>query len=93
MGPIYWFPGLTVGFIEQGMGRIERLVIAGVADRGQGQQDLMRTVVEQLEPGVHFATDEYRISPFTPRHRCGEMWTASFVTTEWKLWTTSRGML
>ncbi len=116
MGPIYRFLGLTVAFIEQGMGRAERrkayqadvtyltakeagfdflrdglvyetaelvqrpfhmavvdeadsilidearvpLVIAGAMVRQQGRQDLMRTVVEQLEPGVHFATDEYR---------------------------------
>ena len=36
------------------------LVIAGATEQQQGQQNLMRTVVEQLEPGVHFATDEYR---------------------------------
>ena len=115
MGPIYRFLGLTVGFIEQGMGRTERqnayradvtyvtakeagfdflrdglafevaelvqrpfhaavvdeadsilidearvpLVIAGATDRQQERQDLMRTVVEQLEPGVHFAVDEH----------------------------------
>jgi preprotein translocase subunit SecA len=116
MGPIYRFLGLTVAFIQGGMGRAERrnayqadvtyltakeagfdflrdglayqaaetvqrpfhiavvdeadsilidearvpLVIAGVTVRGQGRQDLMRTVIEQLEPGVHYAVDEYR---------------------------------
>jgi preprotein translocase subunit SecA len=115
MGPIYRFLGLTVRFVEQGMGRSERrdayqadvtyltakeagfdflrdglvfevaelvqrpfhvavvdeadsilidearvpLVIAGATEQQQGQQDLMRAVVEQLEPDVHFATDEY----------------------------------
>jgi preprotein translocase subunit SecA len=115
MGPIYRFLGLTVRFVEQGMGRAERrnayqadvtyltakeagfdflrdgltyevaelvqrpfhtavvdeadsilvdearvpLVIAGATEQQQGQRDLMRAVVEQLEPGVHFATDEH----------------------------------
>jgi preprotein translocase subunit SecA len=115
MGPIYRSLGLTIGFIQGGMGRSERrnayqadvtyltakeagfdflrdglafeaaelvqrpfhtaivdeadsilidearvpLVIAGATVRGQGRGALMRTVVEQMEPGVHYATDEY----------------------------------
>jgi preprotein translocase subunit SecA len=115
MGPIYRFLGLTVGFIEAGMGRSERrnayqadvtyltakeagfdflrdglafetaelvqrpfytavvdeadsilidearvpLVIAGATDLRQGQRDLMRAIVQRLEPGVHYATDEH----------------------------------
>jgi preprotein translocase subunit SecA len=116
MGPIYRFLGLTVGFVQQGMGRAERrnayqadvtyltakeagfdflrdglayeaaelvqrpfhvavvdeadsilidearvpLVIAGATVPHQGRQDLVRAIVQQLEPGLHFATDEYR---------------------------------
>lgn len=116
MGPIYRFLGLTVGFIQGGMGPAERrsayqadvtyltakeagfdflrdglvyaaaglvqrpfhvaivdeadsilidearvpLVIAGATIPHQGRQDLARAVVQQLEPGIHFATDEHR---------------------------------
>ncbi len=116
MGPVYRFLGLTVRFVEQGMGYAERrsayqadvtyltakeagfdflrdglafdadelvqrpfhaaiideadsilvdearvpLVIAGVVEQQQGEQNLIRSVVRQLEVGVHFATDEHR---------------------------------
>jgi preprotein translocase subunit SecA len=33
------------------------LVIAGATDLRQGQRDLMRTIAQRLEPGVHYATD------------------------------------
>jgi preprotein translocase subunit SecA len=33
------------------------LVIAGATDLRQGQRELMRTIVQRLEPGVHYATD------------------------------------
>ena len=36
------------------------LVIAGAMGSEQGQEHVMRGVVEQLEPGLHFATDEHR---------------------------------
>jgi preprotein translocase subunit SecA len=36
------------------------LVIAGVTERHQGRQDQARSIVQQLEPGVHFAVDAYR---------------------------------
>ncbi len=116
MGPIYRFLGLTIEFIQQGMGQTERrtayqadvtyltakeagfdflrdglayeagemvqrpfhmavvdeadsilidearvpLVIAGATKHGQDRQDRVRTIIEQLEPGAHFAIDEYR---------------------------------
>lgn len=116
MGPIYRFLGLTVAYIQGGMGRGERrnayradvtyltakeagfdflrdglayevadlvqrpfhlavvdeadsilidearvpMVIAGTTHPRQGRHDRVRTVVEQLEPGVHFAVDQNR---------------------------------
>ena len=120
MGPIYRFLGLTVAFIEQGMGAEERrnayraevtyltakqvgfdllrdglaleaaervqrpfhaavvdeadsilidearvpLVIAGAtgrgADQGADRPDMIRTIVEQLELGVDYCTDDHR---------------------------------
>jgi preprotein translocase subunit SecA len=115
MGPIYRFLGLTVSFIQGGMGQggrwkayqadvtyltakeagfdflrdglafevadlVQRpfhaavvdeadsilidearspLVIAGATALQQGQGTRVRTVVEQLDPGVHYAADEY----------------------------------
>lgn len=35
------------------------LVIAGPAERESGRQELMRTIVQQLQPGLHFAVDEF----------------------------------
>lgn len=34
------------------------LVIAGATERREGRQDLMRTVVEQLASGIHYAVDD-----------------------------------
>ncbi|UCG26486.1 MAG: accessory Sec system translocase SecA2, partial [Chloroflexota bacterium] len=114
MGPIYRFLGLSVGFIQEGMGQSERrkayqadvtyltakeagfdflrdglvyeigdltqrpfqaavvdeadsilidearvpLVIAGTAERALGRQELMRSIIQQLQPGLHYSVDE-----------------------------------
>ena len=125
MGPVYRFLGLTVGFIQQGMGHIERqrayqadvtyltakeagfdflrdslafeptdlvqrpfhaalvdeadsilidearvpLVIAGRIERPSQQQPIaMPGVVQQLEPGLHFATDEQGRNVYLTEH-------------------------
>ena len=115
MGPIYRSLGLTVGFIQEGMNRVERraayqadvtyltakeagfdflrdglaydiddlvqrpfwaavvdeadsilvdearvpLVIAGTIAGEPGREKMMRTIVQQLQPGQHYAVDEY----------------------------------